>query len=121
MIEGIPVWGIQQPGPRLDTFDLENFQSITLYPGAAPPDKGLGGMNTAGAIDIGMLKPSSTFDATIKQSFGSFDLMRTYARIDSGNLPTGTAFFISGSTTSTPTNGKARGMPPSTATTSLSA
>jgi len=100
MIEGIPVWAIQQPGPRLDTFDLENFQSITLYPGAAPPDKGLGGMNTAGAIDIGILKPSSTFDATIKQSFGSFDLLRTYARIDSGKLPTGTAFFISGSTTS---------------------
>jgi iron complex outermembrane receptor protein len=100
MIEGIPVWAIQQPGPRLDTFDLENFQSMTLYRGAAPPDKGLGGMNTAGAIDIGILKPSSTFDAVIKQSFGSFDLMRTYARIDSGILPTGTAFFVSGSTTS---------------------
>jgi len=100
MIEGIPVWAIQQPGPRLDTFDLENFESITLYRGASPSDKGLGGMNTAGALDVSILKPSSTFDATIKQTFGSFDLSRTYARIDSGILPTGTAFFISGSTTS---------------------
>ncbi len=98
-IEGIPVWAIQQPGPRLDTFDLENFQSMTLYRGAVPPDKGLGGMNTAGALDIGILKPSDTFGATIKQSIGSFDFLRTYTRIDSGNLPSGTAFFISGSTT----------------------
>ena len=100
MIEGVPVWAIQQPGPRLDTFDLENLKDLTLYRGAAPPDKGLGGMDTAGAIDIGILKPSDTFGATIKQGFGSFDFFRTYARIDSGNLPTGTSFFISGSTTS---------------------
>jgi iron complex outermembrane receptor protein len=99
MIEGIPVWAIQQPGPRLDTFDLENFQSITLYPGAMPSDKGLGGMNTAGALDIGILKPADTFGAVVKQTVGSFDLMRTYARVDSGKLATGTAFFISGSTT----------------------
>ncbi len=100
MIEGVPVWAIQQPGPRLDTFDLENLKDLTLYRGAAPPDKGLGGMDTAGAIDIGILKPSDTFGATITQGFGSFDFSRTYARIDSGKLPTGTSFFISGSTTS---------------------
>ena len=99
MIEGIPVWAIQQPGPRLDTFDLENLQFISLIRGASPPDKGLGGMDTAGSLDIGIVKPSNTFDAIIEQSAGSFDFWRTYARIDSGNLPTGTSFFISGSTT----------------------
>ena len=100
MIDGIPLWAIQQPGPRLDTFDLENFQSISLIRGAAPPDKGLGGMDTAGALDLSILKPSNTFDAIIKETGGSFDLWRTYARIDSGLLPTGTAFYVSGSTTS---------------------
>ncbi len=100
MIEGVPVWAIQQPGPRLDTFDLENFQYISLIRGAAPPDKGLGGMDTAGAIDIGIAKPSDKFDAIVKQTGGSFDFWRTYARVDSGKLATGTAFFLSGSTTS---------------------
>ena len=99
MIEGVPLWAIQQPGPRLDTFDLENFESISLIRGGAPPDKGLGGMDTAGALDINILKPLSAFEATIKQSAGSFDFLRTFARIDSGNLPSGTAFFVSGSTT----------------------
>ncbi len=99
-IEGIPVWGIQQPGPRLDMFDLENIQSITLLRGAAPSDKGLGGMDTAGVLEVGIVRPTDSFGIYAKQSAGSYDMLRSFARIDSGTLPTDTKFYISGSSTS---------------------
>ena len=97
MIEGIPVWGIQSPGPRVGMLDMENIQSVTLYRGGAPSDKGLGGQNTAGVFDVSILKPSDTFGALVNQSIGAYGFLRSFARIDSGKLPYGTKFFISGS------------------------
>ncbi len=99
MVGGVPVWGIQSPGPRQDMFDLENFQSITLYRGGVPPDKGLGGMDTAGALDIEILKPTDTFGMRVHQGAGSYGFLRSFVRLDSGKLPTDTKFFISGSHT----------------------
>ena len=117
MIEGIPIWGIQRPGPRLDIFDLENVQSITLYRGGSPPDKGLGGMDTAGALDVGLVKPADTFGGIAKQSAGSYDFLRTFVRVDSGKLASGTKFFSPG-LPARPTNGRGRETAPSTAATS---
>ena len=97
MIEGVPNWAISSPGPRADMFDVENIQSITVYRGAIPSGDGLGAQNTAGVLDISILKPADTFGALVKQSVGSYNFLRSFARIDSGKLPTGTKFYISGS------------------------
>ena len=87
MIEGVPIWAIESPGPRMDMFDLENLRSITLYRGAVPPDQGLGAMDTAGALEIGILKPADQFGVTVSQSAGSDGFLRSYGRVDSGKLP----------------------------------
>lgn len=97
MIEGVPTWGISSPGPRVGMLDMENVESITLFRGGVPSDKGLGGQNTAGVFDISILKPSNTFSGQVNQSIGEYGFLRSFARIDSGKLPYGTKFFISGS------------------------
>lgn len=94
-IEGVPVWAQESPGPRPDMLDLENVSRVTLYRGAIPPDKGLGAMNIAGAIDIGVLRPSDHFGVDVRQSFGSYSFLRSFARIDSGTLSTGTKLYAS--------------------------
>jgi iron complex outermembrane receptor protein len=97
MVEGVPVWGIETPGPRVDMFDLENIESIDVTMGGEPADKGLGVMNTAGGLDIHLRKPADKFHVTGAQDVGSFGFRRTYARLDSGKLATGTAFHLAGS------------------------
>ena len=97
MIEGVPTWGISSPGPRVGMLDMENVESITLFRGGVPSDKGLGGQNTAGVFDISILKPSNTFRGQVNQSIGEYGFLRSFARIDSGKLPYGTKFFVSGS------------------------
>lgn len=94
-IEGVPVWAQESPGPRPDMLDLENIAGITLYRGAIPPDKGLGAMNIAGNIDLRVLRPSDQFGIDVRQGFGAFDFRRSYARIDSGTLSTGTKLYAS--------------------------
>lgn len=93
MFEGVPVWGISQPGPRVDMFDMENIRSTTYYKGAVPVDKGLGAMNTAGAIYQEVLRPTDDFGLTFKQSLGSSNFSRSFVRLDSGDLPTGTKIY----------------------------
>ncbi|MBS0170003.1 MAG: TonB-dependent receptor [Nitrospira sp.] len=94
-IEGVPVWAQESPGPRPDMLDLENIAGITLYRGAIPPDKGLGAMDIAGNIDLRVLRPSDRFGVDVRQGFGAFDFRRSYARIDSGTLATGTKLYAS--------------------------
>lgn len=100
LVEGIPVWGISSPGPRSDMFDLENIQNISLYPGAVPVNKSFGAANTAGVMETQLLRPSDEFGVTVRQGYGMFDMMRSYARVDSGTLKTGTRLFGSYSYTS---------------------
>lgn len=94
-IEGVPVWAQESPGPRPDMLDLENVSRVTLYRGAVPPDKGLGAMNIAGNIDLGVLRPSEEFGVDVRNSFGAYDFMRNYVRVDSGRLKTGTKLYAS--------------------------
>lgn len=94
-IEGVPVWAQESPGPRPDMLDLENISRVTLYRGAIPPDKGLGAMNIAGNIDLGVLKPAEEFGVDIRNGFGAYDFMRNYVRLDSGRLATGTKLYAS--------------------------
>lgn len=93
MFEGVPVWGEQPPGPRPDMFDMENIKSTTFYRGAVPVDKGLGAMNTAGAISQEVLKPADDFGVTFDQAAGTHEFTRSFLRLDTGTLPTGTKLY----------------------------
>lgn len=90
-IEGIPLTGA--PGGGASILDLENSDGLTIYRGAIAPNRGLGWSNIAGNLDIAMLKPAEMFGLFAKQSYGSFDFSRTFARIDSGRLATDTRLF----------------------------
>ncbi|MBS0170020.1 MAG: TonB-dependent receptor [Nitrospira sp.] len=74
-------------------YDLDNVAAINFFRGPLPPYLGLGFGDTAGSLDLSLLRPSDQPGATFKQSFGSFDFRRTFARLDSGTLPTGTKMF----------------------------
>ncbi|MGC4085586.1 MAG: hypothetical protein QM736_26555 [Vicinamibacterales bacterium] len=65
MVEGIPVWAIESPGPRVDMFDLENVDGMTLYRGGVPATQGLGAQDTAGSLDIRLLKPAERAGLTV--------------------------------------------------------
>ncbi len=93
-VEGLPLFGLS-PGPgSLFLFDMENLSRISLYEGAIPPDK-LAIFTTQGVLNSDVLWPKKDFGGTVSQSFGSFNFHRTFVRVDSGDLPTGTRAFAS--------------------------
>jgi iron complex outermembrane receptor protein len=93
-INGLPIQGIVGGA---DLFDLDDIGRVDLYRGSVPANQGLGFANAAGALDLNLLPPKEKLSGTISQGAGSNGFHRTFARIDSGRLPTGTSFFISGS------------------------
>ncbi len=52
--------------------------------------------NLGGAIDTFSSDPRDTFGIRLQQVVGSYDTMRSYARIDSGDLGDGTRLYVSG-------------------------
>ncbi len=94
-IEGLPV---SSHGGGGDFIDFENIGAAEIYRGAMPVDKSFGERNMTGGMNLSLLWPQDKFGATLKQGFGSDSFMRTFARVDSGLLPTGTKFFASFST-----------------------
>lgn len=95
-INGLPVMGIVGGA---DLYDLENIYRLDVYRGAIPADKSLGISNASGVIDQLILGPQDKASNFIEQSFGSWDFSKTFARVDTGLLSTGTKIFVSGSTT----------------------
>ncbi len=96
-INGLPIMGIVGGN---DLYDLENISRLDVYRGPIPADKSLGVSNASGVIDQIILGPQNTPSVFAEQSFGSWNFNKTFARIDTGLLPTGTQLFISGSTAS---------------------
>ena len=96
-VENIPVSA--RPGGGANIYDLENFSSISIYKGGLPADKGLGLTNIGGKIDMDVKRPLKDFGFNVKQAFGSYGARRTFLRLDSGDLSTGTAGFLSYSNT----------------------
>ncbi len=93
-VENMPVSG--RPGGGANIYDLENFRSISIYKGGIPADKAVGLTNIGGKIDMEVKRPEESllrFEAS--QSFGSYGFRRTFARISSGSLASGTAMFLS--------------------------
>ncbi|MGO4686144.1 TonB-dependent receptor [Hyphomicrobium sp. 2TAF46] len=96
-INGLPIMGIVGGA---DLYDLENIARLDVYRGPIPADRSLGVSNASGVIDQIILGPQDKASAFAEQSFGSWNFNKTFARIDTGLLSTGTQFFISGSTAS---------------------
>ncbi|WDN88713.1 iron complex outermembrane recepter protein [Desulfosarcina sp. BuS5] len=92
-VEGIPNYGIMPIGAREDIYDMENMESVSLYKGASPADLGTGSGNRGGSIELQLRRPENKAGIELGQSFGSKDFVRTFLRIDSGELPTKTKFF----------------------------
>ena len=92
-VEGIPNYGIMPIGARDDIYDMENMESVSLYKGASPADLGTGSGNRGGSIELQLRRPEDKLGVEVGQSFGSKDFIRTFLRIDSGELPTKTKFF----------------------------
>jgi len=92
-VEGIPTTG----GPlRHYIYDLENFETISVYKGAIPSDFGTGVGNRGGAIELKPLWADEKFGFKISQSAGSFEYRRTFFRLDSGKInPLDTRFSVS--------------------------
>jgi iron complex outermembrane receptor protein len=95
-VDGLPIGGIVGGA---DFIDLSNIGSETLYRGSLESNQGLGFSNAAGVLDLHVLPPAAKVGGTITEGIGSDGMWHTSGRIDSGLLPTGTSFFISGSVT----------------------
>ena len=73
----------------------ENVGRVTLASGAG--DLGTASTsNLGGTIDTFSSDPKHEMGGTIAQTFGSYGTFRTFVRIDSGDLGTGSAFYLSG-------------------------
>lgn len=72
----------------------ENVSSVVLSSGTGS----LGVASTSnlgGAIETFSRDPSKSFGADVRQTFGSYDLYRTFARVDSGEFGNGNSGYVS--------------------------
>jgi iron complex outermembrane receptor protein len=98
-VEGLPLSGIN-PGPGVTwLIDNENLSKIVLHQGPMPSDVN-SYFTLGGNFDSRLRWPEKKFGGEISQSVGSFSFLRTFARIDSGEILNGTTrVFVSGSWT----------------------
>ena len=82
--ESLPISG--NPGGGKTIFDMENVESVDVYKGYIPVDKGLGFSNLAGKIDLTVKRPEKSFGADLSQSFGGNHFSRSFIRLDSGDM-----------------------------------
>ncbi|MEA5088255.1 TonB-dependent receptor [Solidesulfovibrio sp.] len=92
-VNGAPIGISTGYGASGNYIDLENINTMSLYRGPIPADKGFGFGDAAGVLDMQVLGPSYTRGATIEQKLGTYNFNRTYGRLDSGELATGTRVF----------------------------
>jgi iron complex outermembrane receptor protein len=98
-VEGLPLSGIN-PGPGFTwLIDNENLAGITLRQGPVPSNVNAY-FTTGGTIDSRLRWPEAKMGGEISQSVGSFGFLRTFARVDTGEILNGTTkIFASGSWT----------------------
>jgi len=85
-VEGVPNYGGNPIGPREYLYDMENFQSISVYKGAVPVDLGTGVGTRGGAVELKPRWPEEKFGLQLAPGIGTDDYFRTFLRIDSGSL-----------------------------------
>jgi iron complex outermembrane recepter protein len=99
LVEGLPI-SFANPGPGATwLIDNENLRTLKLYQGPIPSD-----VNTifsvGGAFDSQLRWPESRMGGEISQGVGSSSFLRSFARVDSGEILNGAAkVFASGSWT----------------------
>lgn len=97
-LDGVPL-GDQQYGnynglSPSRALTSENVSSVVLSSGTGS----LGVASTSnlgGAIETFSRDPSKVFGADVRQTFGSYDLFRTFARVDSGEFGNGDSGYVS--------------------------
>lgn len=95
-VEGIPISAID-PGPGQQfLFDNEDLRSVTLLPPPFAPEH-ISVFTQEGYLNRNIRWAAEHFGGEITQSVGSFGFHKTFLRLDSGRLPTGTRFFLSSS------------------------
>jgi iron complex outermembrane receptor protein len=97
LYDGIPISG--NPGGGKTIFDMENIESVELYKGYIPVDKGLGFSNLVGKVDMNIKRPEHIFGADLFQTVGSDNLYRSFLRLDTGDMGPVSAFGSFSSTT----------------------
>ena len=96
-VENVPVSG--RPGGGITIYDMEDFKNVSIFKGGIPADQAFGLTNIGGKIDMTIKGPNDIFGAYLKQTLGSESFSRTFMRIDTGLLGTGTGGFLSFSKT----------------------
>jgi iron complex outermembrane receptor protein len=96
-VENVPVSG--RPGGGVAIYDMENFESVSIYKGGIPADQAFGLTNIGGKIDMAIKGPGESAGLDLKQTLGSESYSRTYVRFDTGMLSTGSGGFLSFSNT----------------------
>lgn len=86
-VSGVPNYGGNPMGPREYIYDMENIETVSLYKGSTPANLGTGVGNRGGAIELEPLWAQKKRSALLSQSLGSFDYLRSFVRLDSGELP----------------------------------
>lgn len=94
-IEGFPNYGIMPIGARDDIYDMENMESVSVYKGAAPADLGTATGSKGGVIELKYERPADSLRMKIKQMAGSSAYLRSFARVDLGQLSETTTAFVS--------------------------
>lgn len=92
-VENVPLSG--RPGGGMYIYDMENFKNISIYKGGIPADQAFGLTNIGGKIDMEIKSPKEIFGVDLKQDFGSDSYKRTFLRMDTGMLGSGTGAFLS--------------------------
>jgi len=97
-VEGLALAG-PGPGPGAQLlFDREDLAGVRVAEGAVAVDDGAV-FNTAGSVDARLRWAEDDRHAELTGGGGSNSFQRLFARLDSGTLASGTALFLSGSTT----------------------
>lgn len=92
-VKDVPLSG--RPGGGMTIYDMENFESVSIYKGGVPADQAFGLTNIGGKIDMDIKAPKEAFGINLKQTLGSDSFTRSFLRVDTGLLATGTGGFIS--------------------------
>ena len=99
LVDGLPVSAVN-PGPGITwLIDNENLKQIVLYEGPVPSNVS-SYFTLPGVIDSQLRWPEKRVGGEISQSVGSSSFLRTFARVDTGEILNGTTkVFVSGSWT----------------------
>ncbi|MBU2733956.1 TonB-dependent receptor [Acidithiobacillus ferridurans] len=95
-VEGIPISAIDPGAGQQFLFDSENLRSVSLLTPPFAPEH-ISVFTQEGYLNRNIRWAADHFGGEVSQSAGSFGFHKTFLRLDSGLLATGTKFFISSS------------------------